>query len=94
MVSFLMFFVALLLLVVSYCLLFKQQLFFSLLPRNKSNQDFFRLYGILHGILGILALALAFVDEKMVLLLYLAFMLIISASFSLIFAKKMTKPKS
>ncbi|WP_291292161.1 hypothetical protein [Enterococcus sp.] len=89
---FLLFLVAAILLFgVCYLLLAKQAIFFSLIPENTKNQTFLSIYGYLHGILGILAVIVAFLDKKLIALFYLAILLIGSASFSLLFARKMKK---
>lgn len=83
--------VAVLLLGVCYLLVAKQAIFFSLIPENTKNQTFLTIYGCLHGILGILAILVAFLDKKLIAFVYLAVLMITSASFSLLFAHKMKK---
>jgi uncharacterized membrane protein HdeD (DUF308 family) len=85
---------AVLLFGVCYLLLTKHTIFFSLIPETESNHTFLTIYGYLHGLLGILAIVVAFVDKKLIALVYLAVLMIISASFSLLFAHKMKKSDS
>ena len=89
---FLLFLIAAVLLFgVCYLLLTKHAIFFSLIPENTKNQTFLTIYGYLHGVLGILAIIVAFLDKKLIALVYLAVLMITSASFSLLFVRKMKK---
>ena len=62
---FLLFLIAAVLLFgVCYLLLTKHAIFFSLIPENTKNQTFLTIYGYLHGVLGILAIIVAFLGQK------------------------------
>ncbi|WP_086276078.1 hypothetical protein [Candidatus Enterococcus testudinis] len=83
--------VALVLFATSYLLYAKQAIFFSLIPNNNTNQAFLKIYSIVHLVLGLIAIAVAVIDSKLIALFYLALLLISSASFSILLAQKMKK---
>ena len=89
---FLLFLIAAVLLFgVCYLLLTKHAIFFSLIPENTKNQTFLTIYGYLHGIFRYSCDHRCFLDKKLIALVYLAVLMITSASFSLLFARKMKK---
>lgn len=87
MITFLLIIVAVVLFGVGYTLLKKQEFFFALIQKNEANQSLLKTYGGIYIFLGIVALFIAFLDHKTIAMLYLAVMLLVSASFSLIVAK-------
>ncbi|WP_122645792.1 hypothetical protein [Enterococcus mediterraneensis] len=74
---------------VSYFLLKKQEIFFTLIPKNEENQAYFQTFGLAYGFLGILGIFIAFFNHKIITLFFLALMLLVSAVFSILFSKKM-----
>ncbi len=85
--------VALVLFGTSYLLYAKQAIFFTLIPTTEANKVFLKTYSLIHFLLGVVALVVGFVDKELIALLYLALLLLSSASFSILLAQKMKKKK-
>lgn len=93
MIRLLMLLAAILLLFVGFYLLKKQEIFFVLVEKTEKNQKFLQFYGVAYALFGLLGLAVAFFNQRMLALLFLLLVIIISSAFSITFAKKMSSSK-
>lgn len=91
MISFLFIVIAVVLFLLSYLLLKKTSPFLSLLENSQDNTKFLQTFGILFIILGALAILVSFANSRYSAILYLVFLLVISAVFGLLFSQKMTR---
>uniref|UniRef100_UPI00403F1FC3 hypothetical protein n=1 Tax=Candidatus Enterococcus willemsii TaxID=1857215 RepID=UPI00403F1FC3 len=90
MIIFFLLFMAVVLIFLGIVLL-KKTLFYSLIPETDDNHRFLHRYGIVFILLGIISVSLISINQKLITLFFIAIMLLVSALFSIQFAKKMTK---
>ncbi len=91
MIRILMIIATLVLLFVSYYLFNKQDIFFVLINKNDKNQGFLQFYGAAYAVLG--GILTAFFNQRFIALVFLLIVIIVSATFSIRFAKKIAEPK-
>ncbi|WP_165005421.1 MULTISPECIES: hypothetical protein [unclassified Enterococcus] len=93
MIRILMAIATLLLLFVSYYLFQKQKVFFVLIKEDEKNHAFLQFYGSAYAFLGVLGILAAFFNQRFFALLFLFLVILVSATFSIRFAKKIAEPK-
>ena len=81
--------VAISLLALGAMLVFRQNIFFTMIQENTSNQLFLRIFGFLHLFLGLCSVIVGFLNNRNLALMFLALMLIISGVFSFLLVGKM-----
>lgn len=91
MISFLFIVIAVVLFLLAYLLLKKTSPFLALLENSQDNTKFLQTFGILFIVLGALAILVSFAHNRYSAILYLVFLLVISAVFGLLFSQKMTR---
>ncbi|HGP0302064.1 TPA: hypothetical protein ACLE1Y_000834 [Enterococcus faecium] len=93
MIRILMIIATLLLLFVSYYLFNKQDIFFVLIKKNDKNQGFLQFYGAAYAVLGVMGILAAFFNQRFIALIFLLIVILVSATFSIRFAKKIAEPR-
>ena len=88
MITFLLLFMATILLFLGATLI-QQNLFYSMIEKNDVNSHFLKNYGYIFLLLGLISVALIFVNQTVVTLFFIAVMMVVSALFSMQFSKKM-----
>ncbi|MFV0557301.1 MAG: hypothetical protein ACK5MW_01490 [Enterococcus sp.] len=79
-------FMGFVLLVISFYLLKKPTVFFTLIPQNQINLRFLQCYGVIYGLLAFLSFSFVFFDNLAFFLLFIAATMVVAASFSISFA--------
>lgn len=82
--------VALLLLIVGFYLLKKQEVFLVLIPDEEENKSFLSQFGYSYLFLGVVGIVVASLNDRIYALLFLIALLSLAAVFSILFAQKMS----
>lgn len=83
-------FVALLLFVVGFYLVKKQEVFLVLIPDEEENKSFLSQFGSIYLFLGVAGLVVAILNDRIYALLFLIALLSVAAVFSILFSQKMS----
>ncbi|BDP81874.1 hypothetical protein EfmAA290_25500 [Enterococcus faecium] len=67
--------------------------FYFLINKNDKNQGFLQFYGAAYAVLGVMGILTAFFNQRFIALVFLLIVIIVSATFSIRFAKKIAEPK-